>query len=220
MGVARRIVCGEWPSGDVLPSESALCEMFGVARSSVREALRVLEEKGLIEIRHGLRSRVNPPEQWQFLDDQILRVRRENGTMPPFVRDLFEARAIIECEVAALAAQRATPDDLRLLEASVEQMENTAADQAAFVETDFEFHRQLFQTAGNRVLMRVLRPTRELLEYTFEQKTAGSAPDTMIADHRAIAEAVRAKDASGAREAMRRHLLFPELGAARENGSR
>src|SRR5581483_10000267 len=96
----ERIVGGEFAPGAGLPSEAEMCETYGVSRSSVREALRVLAEKGLIEVRHGLGTRVNPPDRWDFLDALVLNARRRVGGMAAVIRDLLEAVRIVECEAA------------------------------------------------------------------------------------------------------------------------
>src|ERR1700734_1517492 len=93
--IVESIVAEKFASGDSLPSEAEMCEVYGVSRSSVREALRVLAEKGLIEVRHGLGTRVNPPERWDFLDPLVLSARRRNHAMAPIFDDLHEARKIL-----------------------------------------------------------------------------------------------------------------------------
>ncbi len=113
--LVESIVAEKFASGDSLPSEAEMCEVYGVSRSSVREALRVLAEKGLIEVRHGLGTRVNPPERWDFMDAVVLSARRKSGAMAPIFDDLHEARKILECEVAALAAERASDEDMARL---------------------------------------------------------------------------------------------------------
>jgi DNA-binding FadR family transcriptional regulator len=75
-----------------------MCEAYGVSRSSVREALRVLAEKGLIEVRHGLGPRVNPPERWDFLDALVIGARRRVGGMAAVIRDLLEAVRIVDAK--------------------------------------------------------------------------------------------------------------------------
>jgi DNA-binding FadR family transcriptional regulator len=205
--LVERIVAGEFPTGASLPSEAELCEAYGVSRSSIREALRVLAEKGLIEVRHGLGTRVNPPDRWDFLDALVLNARRRCGGMTEITRYLFEARQIVECEVAALAAQRATAADRERLEVSLGEMRRSQGDRGAFAEADFAFHRALLEATRNPVLVRMGAPIRELLEYSL-QATA-SVPgilERILEQHAAIAGAVRDGNVSGARDAMRSHL--------------
>jgi GntR family galactonate operon transcriptional repressor len=207
--ITERIVTGEWAAGASLPSEAELCVQFGVSRSSVREALRVLAEKGLIEVRHGLGTRVNPTERWDFLDALVLSVRRQHPTtaMVGMIRDLIEARRIVECEVAALAAERATHADLEWLHQALQGMRHSVNDSTAFAEADFDFHRALLETTRNRVLIRMADPIRELLEYSLQ--ATDSVADSLsraLADHEALFDAVKAHDPEAARAAMRAHL--------------
>ncbi len=120
--LVESIVAEKFAPGESLPSEAEMCDVYGVSRSSVREALRVLSEKGLIEVRHGLGTRVNPPERWDFMDPLVLSARRKNGAMAPIFNDLHEARRILESEVAALAAQRAGNEDRERLQAALDEM--------------------------------------------------------------------------------------------------
>ena len=205
--ITERIVSGEFASGESLPSEAEMCADYGVSRSSVREALRVLAEKGLVEVRQGLGTRVRPPESWDFLDTMVLSVRRERGAMVAVIRDLLEARRMVEVEVAGLAAARAREADLALLEASLETMRTSMDDPQRYAAADFAFHRVLLEATGNRVLVRMAEPIRELLEYSLQ--TTDSIPHVLeraLNDHTAIYRAVRRRDVDGARDAMREHL--------------
>lgn len=184
-----------------------MCSEYGVSRSSVREALRVLAEKGLIQVRHGLGTRVRPPESWDFLDAMVLSVRRERGAMVAVIRDLLEARKMVEVEVAGLAAARAREADFALLEASLETMRTSLDHPQRFATADFAFHRVLLEATKNRVLVRMADPIRELLEYSLQ--TTDSIPHVLeraLHDHAAIYRAVKRRDVAGARDAMRKHL--------------
>src|SRR6202011_959979 len=110
------IVSGELAPGSLLPTEPEMSARFNVSRPVVREALRVLGAKGLIDVRHGSGTRVTTPDQWDPLDTAVLAVLRGKGASAAVLRDLLEARTIIECEVAALAAERAQPADRAALE--------------------------------------------------------------------------------------------------------
>jgi len=201
------IVAEKFASGDSLPSEAEMCEVYGVSRSSVREALRVLAEKGLIEVRHGLGTRVNPPERWDFMDPLVLSARRKNDAMAPIFDDLHEARKIVECEVAALAAERATEDDVARLATTLDEIRESLTDASAFAEAAFAFHRILFEATRNRVLLRMAAPIREVLAYTI-QMAAGTpgALESGLSEREAIYRAVIAADSMAARNAMSAHL--------------
>ena len=201
------IASGELAPGSLLPTEPEMSARFGVSRSVVREALRVLGEKGLIEVRHGSGTRVTTPERWDALDPSILGVLRRRGASAAVLRDLLEARTIIECEVAALAAARRGPADLAAVEAALVVMRSGVADPPRFVTGDSAFHVALLHAAGNRVLERMTQPMHELLSYA--QQLTDAIPGVLgraLADHEAIAAAVARGDAPVARDAMRAHL--------------
>ena len=203
----ERIVAGEFAPGAALPSEAEMCATYGVSRSSVREALRVLAEKGLIEVRHGLGTRVNPPERWDFLDALVLGARRRCGGMAEVIGDLLEALRIVECEAAALAVQRAEESHRVRLESALERMRSSKHDPDIFSAGVFAFHEALLDATRNYVLRRLVEPIRELLQYTIV--TSGSANgslDRALAQHETIYQAVCDGDADTAREAMRAYL--------------
>ena len=209
--LVRGIVTGELEPGSVLPTEPEMGARFGVSRSVVREALRVLDAKGLVEVRHGSGTRVTAPDRWDPLDPAILSVMRGRGASAAVLRDLLEARKIVECEVAALAAERAAPDDLAALDGALATMRGALDDPMRYVTGDSAFHLTLLHAAGNRVLERMTQPMHELL--SFSQALTDAIPGVLaraLADHESIAGAVRRRDAGGAREAMRRHLAQTE----------
>ncbi len=201
------IASGELPAGSLLPTEPEMSARFGVSRSVVREALRVLDAKGLIEVRHGSGTRVTPPDRWDPLDPQVLRRLPLGGPAARVLRDLLETRAIVECEAAALAAERADDDDCAALEAALATMRAALDDPPRFVTGDSAFHLTLLRAARNCVLERITQPLHALLSYA--QQLTDAIPGVLgraLAQHEAIADAVRRRDAAGAREAMRTHL--------------
>ncbi|TAM85824.1 FadR family transcriptional regulator [bacterium] len=206
-----RIVSGELEPGVFLPPEPEMALQFGASRTVVREALRVLADKGLVDIRHGAGTRVTDPERWDPLDVSILAARRERGTMVSVLQDLMEARSIFECEVAALAAERAEQTHLARMEAAIKTMHATVEQPAAFGHADSDFHRAILEATGNSVLLKMGDSMRELL--TFSQQTTSAFPghlERALSDHLAIYRAVKRGDAAGARSAMRRHLARTE----------
>lgn len=207
----RSIVAGEVGPGSVLPSEPEMSARFGVSRSVIREALRVLGEKGLVEVRHGSGTRVTPPERWDALDPAVLRLLQGRGASSSVLRDLLEARKIVECELAALAAERAGDAEREALDEALVTMRGALDDPAAYVRGDSAFHRTLVRAAGNRVLERMSRPMQELVSYA--QALTDTVPGVLaraLAEHEAIAAAVARRDPDGARREMRIHLTHTE----------
>ena len=205
------IASGELPPGSLLPTEPEMSARFGVSRSVVREALRVLGAKGLVEVRHGSGTRVTTPDRWDPLDPQLLGALRDRGPSAAVLHDLLEARTIVECEVAALAAERAEREDHEALTAALKTMRNSLSDAPQFVTGDSAFHLALLRAARNRVLERMTQPMHELLSYA--QALTDAIPGVLtraLAEHERIAHAVARHDPAGAREAMREHLAHTQ----------
>ena len=119
--LARRIVRGDFPAGSYLPAESELIARLGVSRMVIREALRSLEECGLIAVRHGRRTIVAPQEEWDVINRLVLTTYRDEGLIAPLLRDSLRVRRILEPAIAAEAAEKATPELLAALATCLER---------------------------------------------------------------------------------------------------
>lgn len=200
--VRRLLDGGRLKPGDQLPSERELSEVLQVSRASVREAIRTLESMGLVEIRSGEGTYVTSPVE-SLISPLAIAIRQQKDGL----QEIFEARRIVEPEIAVLAAERATARQVQQLEAILEQQARQIANGETGVEADTAFHSTLAQAARNRVFLRLnaalvdsLRGTRELSLQTHGR------PARSLAGHREILKAVRAKDPAKARQAMLGHL--------------
>jgi DNA-binding FadR family transcriptional regulator len=205
--IARRIVLGDFPVGTTLPAESELIASFGVSRSVIREALRSLDECGMIAIRHGRRTVIAPHEEWDVLNRLVLTAYREEGLIGPLLRDSQRVRRILEPAIAAEAAERATPALLSALAASLERQEALLDTPDAFLEEDFNFHNLLATATGNRILARMLSAISDLLHISRE--VTNQQPNAVprgLTWHRRIYDAVRAGDPERAHRAMLDHI--------------
>ncbi len=186
--------------GDRLPPERELVGSLGVSRTVVREALNLLEARGLISIEHGRGAVVSGGSTRAVRDTLglLLRVR------PKSLWELLEIRGILEVEISGLAAERATEDDLRGMEAQLDRMEKSLEVPEGYVDADVEFHAQLARSTRNEVLLTMLDPVVDLLQASREVSASrpGSA-GRALREHKEILERVRAGDAVGAREEMR-----------------
>jgi GntR family transcriptional repressor for pyruvate dehydrogenase complex len=207
--VARRLVdyllSGGVEPGCRMPSERQLAEAFGVGRSAVREAIAALTLIGLIEVRHGDGTYLKRP------DSSLLPQVVEWGLLLGEQRtiDLVEARQKIEVDIAGLAAQRRTEEDLGDLARILARMEQESRDStktAAFVDADVEFHLRLAETARNSALRDVLSSIQALLRAWIRRVIAEGYRDISYAEHVPIFEAVRARDARRAEDAMDAHM--------------
>ncbi len=188
--------------GDSLPPEHELARRYGVGRSSVREALRLLESKGVI--RSAGHGSFVVAEYGNALVDSL----RFLLTLEAFdLEELYELRTILETELAALAAVRRTEEHLQRMEEAIRQMEAGLDSQARYIEADLRFHLTVAEATRNRVAVYVMRAIRDPLHRALARvyHIPGS-PQKSIAQHRAILEAVRAEDAEAARRRMAEHL--------------
>jgi GntR family transcriptional repressor for pyruvate dehydrogenase complex len=192
--------------GDLLPTERELSESYHVGRSSVREALRMLESRGLIKTSNSAAFSVaeygNPLNQSLRL---LLAVDEAN------LLELFEVRKILEVEVAGLAAMRRSEEDLVGMAAATDDMEAGLSSQERYISADLRFHVGMAQASRNRIALHMMHAIRDPLHRALASiyHIAGS-PQRSIMQHRAILAAVSAGDAQAAREQMREHLLRVE----------
>ncbi len=195
------IAAGEWPLASRLPPERDLAAQLGVSRPSVREALIALEVEGLVEVRMGSGIYV------KALD--ATRSGVSEAALGPF--DIIRARALIESELAALAARACTPGLLKKLRAGIKAMEDDIARGVMPIRGDREFHLALAEAAGNAALLRVVtelfdernNPLFEQLGRHFENAKSWRCA---VTEHRAVMRAVAAGEVAAARRAMQTHL--------------
>jgi GntR family transcriptional repressor for pyruvate dehydrogenase complex len=198
------IASGELPPGGKLPSERELMEMFSVGRSSVREALRALTLLGLVETKQGYGACV-ATNTGEYLGRSItwssLAGLHSN-------LEIVEAREVIESGVVQLAAERATSDDVDLLEQQLTAMEDHLSDLSVFADMDVNFHTTLAETAGNRLLSQSIVSLRGLLHQSIleDLKKSSDMARLSLDQHREIVEAIKKGDANLAGQAMRYHL--------------
>ncbi len=200
--IRELIADGRLKSGDRLPSERELSEMFQVSRASVREAIRALESMGLIEIRSGEGTYIASSVE-TLLSPLASAILQQKDVL----LEIFEARKIVEPEIAALAAERANPDEIVQLDAILKEQARQITEGGTGVEADTAFHSTLAQTAKNKILLRLNDAIVDSLRETRERSLqTDGRPARSLAGHRKILEAIRMKDPAKAREAMLEHL--------------
>jgi len=197
-----------WEPGAQLPPERELALRFGVSRASVRDALRILELHGWLEIRQGEGTRVASEAQGF---SGRLRARLHE---PVFIGELFELRRILEPAVAALAAQRVQDPGLEKLEGLLQEQQAASQDLHKFLELDLGFHRALAEAAQNGLLAELLQLLGVELRQTRLLATARRfRPALTLREHRRILKAIQERDPEGARAAMLAHLSTVERSA-------
>ena len=198
-----RIAGGEFGPDAVLPVEDDLASQFGVSRTVVREAIKVLVHKRLLEVRTRTGTRVLPSAVWNNLDPDILRWRFAGGLDAKFLSDVTELRQLVEPAAAELAAARATPAAVRAIEDALHEM-MTAVEVDAHIATDLRFHSCILEAADNELLLGLRHSMEGALNSAFRLLSAQSKKDRerALALHKAVADAIVARKPEAARAAM------------------
>jgi GntR family galactonate operon transcriptional repressor len=203
--IGSRIVNGAIRPGEVLPADAHL----RASRTVLREAIKVLAAKGLVESRPKTGTRVRAQESWKLLDPDVLAWQQEGTPQPVFLRKLTEVRLIVEPAAAELAARRAREPELTALAAAFREMKDALGQEPpsyeAFDQADIRFHRAILQACHNDVLERMSAMVYSALLVSFHatSRLPGRARAS-LPRHRAIVEAIRAHDSRRAGAAMRR----------------
>ena len=218
--VKQLIAEGRLKTGDRLPPERELAEKFVVSRTSVREALRALESLGLIEIRPGEGTFVREVSVDALVGPLALMMTSQREA----IGELFEARRVLEPAIAALAASRATPDEVQEMERILEsQAREVAAGRTGLAE-DAAFHTAIGAAAHNHAITRIVHAIMDLLTQSREDSlNTPGRPTRSHQDHRRVLQAIAKRNPSAARQAMLDHLVAVEglvLGTASERSER
>ncbi len=150
--LGRAIVAGDYPVDTMIPLDPDLCEMFGVSRTFVREAKKTLIAKGMIQSRAKVGTHVHDPERWNMFDKDILLWHASLKNPQKFYQELFDIRLIFEPAAAAKAAVKSNAVDNSQLSSYCDEME-VASSRAVFAVADYEFHKQVLRSTGNRFLL-------------------------------------------------------------------
>jgi GntR family transcriptional repressor for pyruvate dehydrogenase complex len=198
------ILKGQLKPGDQLPAERDLAHSFGVSRTAVREAVKTLREKGLVEAYSGRGTFVTNGTSHSIRQslDLMIRINPLEGSA-----NLAELRLVLEPEIAALAAARIEEQLLSTMREAVEEMDRSLRDPDAYVEADLDFHLALAEAAGNPLILSLLDSIVGLLR---EQRSrifnVDGGPERGQFHHKRILAAVEQGNPEAAREAMRAHL--------------
>lgn len=201
--IERLIVAGNLKVGDQLPAERELAEQFAVSRTAVREAIKALREKGLVEIRLGRGTFVTKGASGAVRHSLGLLLKDENG-----FSNLVEVREILEPEIAALAATRVTEENIAAMREAVEIMDTALDNVEIFVEADLDFHLALAEATQNPVIPSLVDSIVDLLRE--QRKRSGNVEGGLERGqyhHKKILEAIIQHDPLASRQAMQDHLL-------------
>lgn len=197
------IVRGDFAPGAALPPELQLCEMLGVSRTAMREAVRSLAAKGLIDSRPKRGTLIREPEHWNHLDPDLLRWRVEVTDTETYLKKMFQLRRATEPEAAALAALHANPADQQRMSADFQAMVDAGADNEKWVEADLAFHKSIYLATHNEFFW----PIGQLFSFGLRQMFAilaqGSHRPRAIAEHGDLLRAILERKPDMARAAAR-----------------
>lgn len=192
--------------GDKLPTEFELCDQFGVSRTSLREALRILSAKGLVSIEKGRGIFVKTISSESVSDPMHSYLKLRIGV--PYVLEIIEARRVLEPEMARAAALNRTEDDIERLKVDIENQKNFNGTPEGFAHVDMDFHLNIARATQNRLLPLMLKPVFRLMP-SIKSKIISDVPDatsSAIIWHQKILDAIIAKDAQKAYDEMQHHL--------------
>jgi DNA-binding FadR family transcriptional regulator len=198
------ILAGRFGVDGALPPEPSLCEELGVSRTVIREAVKSLVAKGMIQTGPKVGTRVLPSEHWNWFDPDVMAWQAQAGLSAEFVRDLQDLRLIVEPAAIRMAAQRATAQDIQGIEDAFAGMRRAVYEGGDYVTHDLRFHQGLLRASGNRMLVQMSKALGALLRTSFEISTRRKdGPLISLPMHRAVLDAVIARQPDVAEAAVR-----------------
>lgn len=175
--IGQSIVTGKFPVGSILASDAVMMETYGVSRTVLREALKTLEAKGLVEARPKVGTRVSPRSRWNFFDPQVLAWFFEAPPDTAFYESLFRVRAALETPIIELAARRRTAEHVRLMKYWCHQMETAGESLEQFGLACLEVHGVLAESAQDPLLRSVIGVVELTLALALTRDRAMRAED-------------------------------------------
>ena len=202
------IVSGRYPSGSLLPPEPVLCQSFDVSRSVVREAMKLLEEKGLARARQGHGTTISPPDEWNMLDPAVLDAAIRADETMQILDALVDVRVALESAMARTAAQSMSDADLAELGELLEEMTSQLHDPERYLATDARYHDFIMRCSGNRLGRSVIRTIHPHARASSRYNPPADEESIQLAHagHTAIYEQLRRRDPEAAAAAMQEHI--------------
>ncbi len=197
--LTEQIVSGHFSPGQLLPTQKEMAKEMGVSLTVTRESLKILHAKGLLRIKHGVGTFVNPTSEWDIGEPLFLAAKAQKATYLHWL----ETRTILEVGIAGLAAERATKENLESIANTLQRMRDTQAETSDFNEADFSFHVEVARATQNPSLVTLIYPLLAPLK-EWEQRAANVS--AALAEHENIYVMLSQGDAESARHAMQGHL--------------
>ncbi|SEM58529.1 DNA-binding transcriptional regulator, FadR family [Loktanella fryxellensis] len=209
-GIGRAIVTGRYPPDTVLPRDEELAAQFNVSRTVLREAMKTLAAKGMVVARTRVGTKVRARHDWNLFDAELLVWHLDARAGMGFLDQLYEMRLIMEPAGAAMAASRATAQEIATLHAHIEAMV-VASDDKAFAMADLALHRSIIKASGNLFMHSVATLIEAALLTSFRLSSPASEPaiqSDVSAAHNRIVVAIEGRDPEAAAQAMREVILY------------
>lgn len=199
----RMILDDSLKVGERLPSETTMAENFGVSRNIIREAMKILKERHLVELRNGDGARVVKPNADSL--NEVIRRMVAMGSIS--LGEVYEIRRSLEVAAAGLAAHRATPEQIANLYSIVDEMARNKENKEEWIRLDLHYHAELAKSSGNPLFYEFIKPLSSALEIIFDKgRQAPGALEKSIVMHTEITRAIEVHDVALAEEKMREHL--------------
>lgn len=193
--LGRAIVCGEYGASGKLPTEAELCESFGVSRTAVREAVKMLSAKGLVSSKPRQGITVMPEENWNIFDPELLQWSLEGHPTQTVLREFFQMRVAIEPEAASLAARYSSPGQRARIREALDRMRDSPANSSGARAADIEFHIAILYATGNRFYIRMRDFIRTALNVSIRVTTPHpEAYGDTVAAHAGVFSAIESAD--------------------------
>jgi len=208
--LSLKIIRREYEPLSLLPNEEELCQQFDVSRTVIREAIRFLDAKGLVQVRPRIGTRVCDPSKWILNDSVLLKWRIDAELDIDLIKDLVELRSMIEPMAAGLAAKRASDEEIDRLVAAFEDMK-TAETLDAQIAADMRFHLSILESCGNELVVSSLRPVIEsTLGSIFRRYMEFDAAKKSLKVHDEVVKAICERDSEKAITAMQNMIAYAE----------
>jgi GntR family transcriptional repressor for pyruvate dehydrogenase complex len=198
----EKIIKGEFKPGDKLPSENELCNIYGVSRTAVRQALNTLSSIDLIETKFGGGSYVKQPNSGNVLNGLIPHTFLNEKSM----LEIIEFRRILEGNVAYLSCQRATDSDVETLKNIYADMVKNKDDLTTFSKLDYDFHIAIAKISGNSYVIKIYEIIAEVLLSAFSDIVSKRGNEAGLKYHAQILAAFESGNAPAAQDAMQHHM--------------
>lgn len=201
--LGKSIICGEYADDASLPTEAELCDKFGVSRSAVREAVKMLSAKGLITSKPRQGIRIQAEENWNIFDPDLLRWSLESNPSMKVLKEFLQMRIAIEPEAAALAARYADPVKIAAIEDALERMRNASEGSAEDLDSDIAFHVSILYASQNRFYIRLRDFITTALRVSISHTTPIKGNHlAVVEDHAKVLSAIKNRNPERAKHSM------------------